>query len=197
MARQPSETRQKVLDAAFWEIYRHGFNGASIDRILDGTAVTKGALFHHFPSKQQLGYALVEGPVRAWVSRHWILPLAAIEDPIAQIPVQVRTYLADSPDELVHGGCPLNNLAQELSATDEGFRVRLDAVASEWRAAVADCWARRLSGDAPTGADREAHAAYIVSAIQGLLGLAKATKSRELADRAVGSFARSLRSLDR
>jgi len=187
-----------VLDAAFWEIYRQGFHGASIDRILDGTAITKGALFHHFPSKQHLGYALVEGPVRDWITGHWITPLATVGDPVAGIPAQVNAYLEACPDELVHGGCPLNNLTQELSATDEGFRVRLDAVASEWRAAVAACWARGPAGDAATTAETDAaHAAFIVSAIQGLLGLAKATKSRELAGRAVASFARSLRSLDR
>ena len=189
--------KQKVLDAAFWEIYRHGFNGASIDRILDGTGITKGALFHYFPSKLHLGYALVDGPVRDWVARNWIRPLDGLTDPVAALPAQVRSYLDASPDELVFGGCPLNNLTQELAAADDGFRRRLDAVGAEWRAAVAACWARRPSARPRPDGDLDALGAFGVSAIAGLLGLAKATKNRELVGRAVTVFGDALRSLDR
>jgi TetR/AcrR family transcriptional regulator, transcriptional repressor for nem operon len=53
--------RQKILDAAFAEFYRNGFQAGRLNHILAVAAVTKGALFHHFPrGKQELGYAVVD-----------------------------------------------------------------------------------------------------------------------------------------
>ncbi len=191
--RRPQETRRKILDAAFWEIYRNGFRGASIDRILDGTSITKGALFHHFSNKQQLGYAVVDEAVSAWIEEHWILPLAETADPVAAIPALVRTFLDTSPEEIVHGGCPLNNLTQEMAGIDEGFRLRLDAIAARWRTAVAEAWERaRQHGRVSADLDPSQVASFVVSAIQGLLGTAKAAKSGELARQSTEAFAHVL-----
>lgn len=53
-ARQPDITRQRLLECAFDEIHKRGFRSASLDAILDKAGVTKGALYHHFPSKLAL-----------------------------------------------------------------------------------------------------------------------------------------------
>jgi AcrR family transcriptional regulator len=192
MPRQPQETRRRILDAAFWEIYRNGFQRASIDRILQGTSITKGALFHHFPTKHQLGYAVVDEIVGVWVREHWIDPLAGATDAAAGIAATLRTYLDGSPEEIVHGGCPLNNLAQEMAGIDEGFRMRLEAVADEWRSAVAAAWRQRGDADAADAIDADDLARFVVASIQGVLGSAKAGKSRAVADRAAGTFAEVL-----
>ena len=55
-AKNPDLTRAKLLEAGFQEVYEHGFRSASIDSILARAGVTKGALYHHFSSKQALGY---------------------------------------------------------------------------------------------------------------------------------------------
>lgn len=53
-------TRRKILDAAFDLVLRHGYTAATVDRILEKCGLTKGAFFHHFPSKADLTLALVE-----------------------------------------------------------------------------------------------------------------------------------------
>ena len=55
-----SATRQIILQAAFDEIYAHGFQAASLTKILSTTGVTKGALYYYFPNKLTLGYAVVD-----------------------------------------------------------------------------------------------------------------------------------------
>jgi len=50
--RDPERTRERLLQAAFREVYRYGFQSAGIDTILAATNVTKGALYHHFKSKE-------------------------------------------------------------------------------------------------------------------------------------------------
>jgi AcrR family transcriptional regulator len=44
-------TRAKLLDAAFREIARHGYEGATVDSIAERAGVSKGAFYGHFPSK--------------------------------------------------------------------------------------------------------------------------------------------------
>ena len=58
--RDPEGTRQRLLQAAFREVYRYGFQSAGIDTILAATNVTKGALYYHFESKEAMGHAIIE-----------------------------------------------------------------------------------------------------------------------------------------
>jgi AcrR family transcriptional regulator len=182
VTRQPDQTRQRILEAAFWEMYRNGYQGASVDRILEGTGLTKGALYHHFPNKLQLGYAIVEEVIRAWILERWVAPLRHASDPVEGLRTCIRGAVASAPEEILSGGCPLNNLAQEMSSIDEGFRTRLDRVLADWRGAVA---AKLREGQAAgtvrddLGAD--AMASLLVSTFEGIAGTAKAARSRELA----------------
>ena len=70
--RDPERTRARLLQAAFREVHRSGFQSAGIDTILAATNVTKGALYHHFDSKEALGYAIVEEIVAKFVRDRWL-----------------------------------------------------------------------------------------------------------------------------
>lgn len=52
-------TRTAIIDAAAEMFDEHGFNGASLSDILAKAGVTKGALYFHFSSKEELAHALV------------------------------------------------------------------------------------------------------------------------------------------
>jgi len=49
--KQPDITRDKILDAAFQEIYRHGFQSASLSSILATTDLTKAPCTTTFPPR--------------------------------------------------------------------------------------------------------------------------------------------------
>lgn len=59
MAKNPIPTRERLLDAAESLIIERGFAGASVDRIIRRTGVTKGSFFHHFASKADLAEAVL------------------------------------------------------------------------------------------------------------------------------------------
>src|SRR5215472_11816939 len=80
--RNPDLTRKALLQAAFQEIYRAGFQAASLDNILSKAGVTKGALYHHFSSKQELGYAVVDELLREEILDRWVRSLEKAENPI-------------------------------------------------------------------------------------------------------------------
>ena len=63
-------TRTKLLWAAFAEFYRNGFQGGSLNHIVETAGATKGALFHHFAGKQDLGYAVLDEIIEQGSSSH-------------------------------------------------------------------------------------------------------------------------------
>ena len=61
MQQRSEETRLRILDAAVKRFAIAGFNAASVDDICSAAGVSKGAFYHHFPSKQAVFLALLEG----------------------------------------------------------------------------------------------------------------------------------------
>src|SRR5215469_4461816 len=135
--RDPERTRERLLKAGFREVYRSGFQSASIDTILAAANVTKGALYHHFESKEALGHAIVDEVVATFLRNRWLLPLQRSEgrDPIDAL-IDIVQAIPSRPRDL-KGGCPLVNLAQEMSQLDEQFRQRLEAMFRAWREGIA------------------------------------------------------------
>src|SRR5258708_23628621 len=80
--RDPRRTRERLLQAASREIYRSGLQSASLDTILAIAKVTKGALYYHFKSKEELGYTVVEEVIAPNVRGKWVRPLQSGKDPI-------------------------------------------------------------------------------------------------------------------
>src|ERR1700691_2014128 len=78
--RDPEGTRQRLLQAAFREVYRYGFQSAGIDAILAATDLTKGALYYHFESKEALGHAIIEEIVAEITKDRWLRPLQQSKD---------------------------------------------------------------------------------------------------------------------
>lgn len=130
--RDLARTRAQILDVAFWEIYRFGFQGVSIDDIVKKTNLTKGAFYHCFPTKLDLGYALVEDVIQPMILERWITPLESQENPLAGILQQMEKHILNVPVDKLKYGCPLNNLVQEMAPVDRGFKVRLQTALNLW-----------------------------------------------------------------
>jgi AcrR family transcriptional regulator len=178
--RNADQTRQRILEAAFMEMYRNGFQGMRVDEVLAATSLTKGALYHHFPNKQALGYAVVDEVIQQLVQATWIQPLRGADDPLQAL-IDVIEQLPDSkPPEMIQYGCPLNNLAQEMSPLDEGFRQRLDQVFEAWRGATREALEKaRQQGQIRADCDCDEIATFVMAALEGCIGLAKSAQSKQ------------------
>lgn len=174
----PDLTRQKMLEAAFAEIHRHGFQSASLAQILADTGLTKGALYHHFPDKKALGLAVIEEVVRPLVCGLMVDPLAGTERPLAALQALLKAKAMFDEPQMLALGCPLNNLMQEMSPVDETFRLRLNALFQDWVAAVAAALERgKQSGEVRADVATDETAFFIVSALEGCIGMSKNAQS--------------------
>lgn len=60
MARDGAATKEKILEVGQQLLLEHGYGGMSVDQVIAGAGITKGAFFHHFKSKNQLAQALLD-----------------------------------------------------------------------------------------------------------------------------------------
>ena len=91
------ETRKRLLDAAQEAFALYGYDGTSVAEICRRTGVTKGAFYHHFPSKQDVFLELLE---------RW---LEGVNAQLAALRAQSRTV----PQELVSMTDTMQRVFQE------------------------------------------------------------------------------------
>ena len=174
-------TRQKIIDSAYQEIHRNGFQAASLNPILDRTGVTKGALYHHFPNKHALGYAVLDEEIKKSVLQIWLHPLEACTDPIEGLKRLIIEAGKTISREDVSLGCPLNNLCLEMSPIDDGFRQRVNQIYELWQ----EGFARVLRLGQANGTVSEEIipmdcATFIVASLAGSRSLAKNARSHDV-----------------
>jgi AcrR family transcriptional regulator len=196
-SRDPGATRDKLLKAAFEEIYRRGFQAASLDTILAKAGVTKGALYHHFPDKASLGYAVVDEVVKGLLLERWGVLEPSSGDPVTGLQQILRGRAANLTTREVELGCPLNNLAQEMSPLDQRFRRGINATFDIWIDAVAkDLERGQAQGNVRRDVDARKVAGFVVASIEGSFGLAKGAQSAAMLRsnlEVLSSFLESLR----
>src|SRR5690242_12384103 len=195
--RAPEETRHRILMAAFTEFYTNGFQGASLNRLVEAAGATKGAVFHHFDSKNDIGYAVLDDVIRPLLIQRWIEPIKLSADPIGDLQRTFRRYLNEDIESgnYVYG-CPLNNLAQEMSPLDRGFHQRINALYDLWRDAYAQALERAIqAGSVKPSVSPSAAAALIVSAQMGVWGSGKSSRDARVMRQAAQGVCDYLESL--
>ncbi len=174
--RQPEETRQRILGAAFELFHSCSFKGTSVNQIVDAAGITKGALFHHFKGKNELGYAVVDELLGTEIRRIWEEGLRDTTDPVTSVRNILKMMgdqVRDDP-EVIKCGCPVNNLSQEMSAVDEVFREKLKAIYSVWIGLLETAFRSGLeAGTVKPDVDPYGVSAIIVALFEGSAGLIK------------------------
>jgi AcrR family transcriptional regulator len=195
--RAPELTRRKILETAFTEFFANGFQAASLNRVVESAGTTKGAVFHHFDSKNSLGYAVLDEIIGPLLLQRWLDPVRETTDPITEVQKAFRRYVAvdiDNGHWLL--GCPLNNLAQEMSPLDEGFHRRITRLYETWREHYAAALERGIqAGTVKASVAPSNAAALIVAAQMGIWGSGKSSRDKDVMRRAAQGACDYLESL--
>ncbi|MES2604214.1 MAG: TetR/AcrR family transcriptional regulator [Pseudomonadota bacterium] len=141
MTTRANSSRQRILDTAEGIILQKGYVGASLDEILDKSAITKGGFFYHFTGKGELARALVERSLEE--DRKMFTGVLAEADTLSEDPLErVLIFLKLLADGVVgktevHPGCLAVAFIYEIQQFDDAMRTRLAEGIKEWRQLIA------------------------------------------------------------
>ncbi len=191
--RDGRSTREAIIEAASRLIHVHGYNHTSLDDVLRESGAGKGNFYYHFKSKEELGYAILDQIIASFLERT-LEPCFA--DPDQGALAQIRCFLdrvleAQRARNCV-GGCPLGNLAAELSDVHEGFRARLASVFAAWRERLTLALRADQGRGVGDACRPEAVADFLVASLEGAILLTKLTKDITVMEQCVAEMKRYL-----
>lgn len=189
--RNLQESRKEILDAAFWEVFTRGFQGVSVDDIVQRTTLTKGAFYHQFPTKLELGYALVDEVIKPMTYARWVEPLQSYQNPLDGILSQIKNLIGKAPPEEIKFGCPLNNLVQEMAPVDAKFKEHLEAALTYWIQGIEKELKRaKTAGYLKEDVSPRQVAHFVVMVHEGFYGMLKAFQDPKAFDALYDSLKR-------
>jgi len=169
----PEGMRRRVLDVAEASFQARGYHASSLCELMAAAGVTGGALHHHFPTKKALALAVIEERVAAAVDETWIAPVRAAGSAREGVRAVFEAVARELEQQGFVRGCPLNNLAHELSLADPDFRSALAGIFAAWRRAIADKVRADQQAGREADTDPERFATLTVAAYSGAMSMAK------------------------
>lgn len=193
-----NDTRQNILEKNYQAIHRQGFQGTRTDKVIQELGITKGAFYHYFRNKRELGYAVVEEILAPEYINLW-KQLDDYEDqPIDGIIRVLEQFKNKFDEDRIKLGCPLNNLIQEMAPLDEGFQERLTCILGEMHDALTRTLVRAGNNlQLASLIDEKALAYFILASLEGSFSIAKSHQSKEIFDQSINQLIRYVRSLKR
>jgi TetR/AcrR family transcriptional repressor of nem operon len=189
-AANPDGARARLLGAATTLIRSKGYSATTVDELCASAGVTKGAFFHHFPTKEALGVAAAE---------HWSASTGAMfaaaafhqaSSPLARVLeyLDLRHALIDGPAEAFT--CVAGTMAQETFLSSPAIRDACGASIVGHAGMLEADLAAAIAEHGVTGVDARGLALHAQAVIQGAFILAKATGNADLARDSVGHLRR-------
>jgi TetR/AcrR family transcriptional repressor of nem operon len=172
-----TNTKEHILDAATRLIHLRGFHNTSIDDILRESGVGKGNFYYYFKSKDELGFATLERAATQIREQLIARSFTPGRGPWEQLETFLDLVVSHAERTRCEGGCPLGNLAIEMSDIHEEFRCRLHRAFDEVRGHIeAALRQAHLEGSLRPETDVPRVAHFVLAAFEGAFMLGKLHK---------------------
>jgi AcrR family transcriptional regulator len=192
----PEGFRARVLDVAAELFQKNGYHATAIKDVIQAADASGGALHHHFPTKKLLALAVIRDRVAPAVRETWIEPVRSAASLGRGVAGVFDGIIAALEAGKSVAGCPLNNLALELSLAEPDLRNAINAVFDEWKSILTQRFGETRGGTRLDRAKRLEAATFVVSVYSGAMTLAKAAQSSAPLRSAAGVLVRWLRERD-
>nr|WP_278254316.1 TetR/AcrR family transcriptional regulator [Sphingobium sp. BYY-5] len=170
----PLGVRRRIVDTAYDAFVRQGYVATGMLEIREKASVSGGAMAHHFPAKRELGLAVIRDRVSHAVRQAWIEPLDICADAPAAIDLIFENIISELADKGAVSGCPLNNMAMEVSAHDPEMRVALGEIFAAWHDALSAKFQADLTSGRAGNIDPGRLATLVIATYSGAMAMAKA-----------------------
>ncbi|WP_374347575.1 TetR/AcrR family transcriptional regulator [Chitinimonas sp.] len=179
------DTRTALLDHATELVRTRGYSGFSYADLAERVAIRKASIHHHFPSKDDLGLALLER-----YHERFEASLLQIATDHASAPARLRGFAALYRDSLVHKlGCLCGMLAADVDVISPEMAAgvgRFMRMNQQWLEQV--IMQGQQQGSLPVQISAAAVAGLLLSVCQGGLLIGRAWQSVDDFDRAVAAL---------
>lgn len=183
------DTRTRILETARRLFHEQGYAATGVSTILREADVFSGSLYHFFPSKEALLAAVLEhygtllepivtGPVER-----------ATADPVERVFALLGFYRRGLEESGCRMGCPIGNLALEVSDSHPEVRPLIEANFARWTATV-ERWLGGARDRLPRGTDLGALARFVLTVMEGAVMQARAAGSIAPFDASVAELRR-------
>jgi len=186
-------TRQNILTVAADEIHQHGFKATSLTIILNRCEISKGALYHHFTSNLELGYAVFEEVYTPMFLDVWQSALSG-DDPVEGLCDFFTSMTEQMSCSEVVCGCPLNNLCEEMANADEGFRLRILSMQEQLNQLIVTSL-ERIHGELRSDLILSQVGYFIVATLNGATTLSKSSRNKALFQQVIAELCLYIRAL--
>lgn len=195
-ARPQPSARTKLLDAALSVIRTQGYSATTIDDLCRAAGVTKGALFHHFKSKEDLAVAAAVYWSETTGGFFEAASYPTLDDPLERLLGYVEFRKAILQGEPPDFTCLVGTMVQETYDSSPAIRDACwDSISGHAAVIQADiAEAMRTRGIEPDWS-AESLALHTQAVIQGAFILAKAKGNADVAADSIDHLRRYLEML--
>jgi TetR/AcrR family transcriptional regulator, transcriptional repressor for nem operon len=124
--------KQEIISIARNVIHTKGYQATSVSDVLHAANIGKGQFYHYFSSKYDLGLAVVEDLIQEWDGQLINGILKSEEEPKSKLNKMLDWATTFHAEMEKKRGCPIGNLAIEMSEHDETFRVKIQLFFDRW-----------------------------------------------------------------
>jgi len=164
-------TRRRLIDAAYEEIYSHGYQGAALTEILKHAEVHKGSMYHFFKNKKDLALNAIEEKMRERLHSAYTNVLSL---PPPYLP-QWFSLLRDVTRRDFKRGCPIANLVQEMSNLDPDFNKTMKEIYANFRDSFKHVYDRAIEAGELLPCDTDKLALLTIVVMEGAILTVKAS----------------------
>ena len=172
--KQRSETAGQILDLAETLIQTRGYSAFSYQDIADSLGIRKASIHYHFPSKADLGVAVVDRYMARFDGALTAIANDQSQSSMTMLDVYVQPYLqfASTPDQVCLSGA----LAGEMMALPPKVRERVDHFFRTHQVWLTKILARGVArGEFTLAAPASKVARFVFGALQGALLVKRTT----------------------
>jgi TetR/AcrR family transcriptional regulator, transcriptional repressor for nem operon len=195
---EPTQSaKARLLDAAHGVVRRQGYAGTSVDDLCRAAGVTKGAFFHHFPTKEALAVA----GAQAWTARaeqHIFTDASWMrhDDPLDRVLAHIDFRLAMIDGPVEDFTCFVGTMVQEAYASSDAIRAACDASITAYAGRLAEDIQQAIDAHGIRFGTTALELAFHIQAVlQGAFILAKSKDDPAIARKSVTHLKRYLEML--
>jgi TetR/AcrR family transcriptional repressor of nem operon len=178
-----ASVRDQLIESALDVFHTRGFNGSSVQDIVEAAGVPKGSFYNHFASKEALGIEVVHAYSRlvgAYVTEAGASDIFSGDGtPLERIRRYFEAVIEQNVSCGIRKGCLLGNFATELAPHSTEIASAVTEALNNWSTAVSKVLVQAQdAGQLSKAADVEALGRYLVDGYEGA-----ATRAKLIGDR--------------